>query len=133
MGWPILDLLLTGLTLGLFWVCDRGRAVLFGTAGFFAVVAAGVFSGVRDGVTLPVRRTAYGSAVTGLVNSGRFIGRRTVPDINEPVPVEFFRADFVDSPDMAEGGRAGPEDAVDKFEAVLAPRDFADWDDGTGE
>jgi hypothetical protein len=126
-------LLRTGLTIGLFWVCARGRAVFFGTAGFFVVVAAGVFSGVREGVTLPARRTAYGSAVAGLLNSGRFIGRRTVPDINEPVPVELFRADFVDSPDIADGGRAGPEDAVDRFEVVLAPKDFADCDDGRGE
>lgn len=130
--WPSLDLLLTGLTLGLFCVWARGRTVLFGATDFFAVVAAGVFSGVIEGVTLPVpaRRTAYGSAVAGRANSGRLIGRRTVPLISEPVPVEFFRADFVDSPDIAEGGRAGPEDAVDAFEVVLAaaPRDFADCD-----
>jgi hypothetical protein len=107
--------------------------VFFGTAGFFAVGAAGVFSGVIEGVTLPGRRTAYGSAVTGLFISGRRTGRRTVPDISEPVPVEFFSADFVESVDMAEGGRAGPEDSVDRFEAVLVPKDFADWDGGTGE
>lgn len=107
--------------------------MLFGTAGFLAV-GAGVFSGVMDGVTFPARRTAYGSAVAGLLNSGRRIGRRTVPDIKEPVVVEPFKADFVDSPDMAEGGRAGPEDAVDAVEVVLtpAPDDFADAD-FTGE
>jgi hypothetical protein len=82
-----------------------------------------------SGVDFPGRRTAYGSAVTGLFNSGRGrIGRRTVPDISEPVPVEFFNADFVDSPDMAEGGRAGPDDAVDRFEAVLAPNVLLDCD-----
>jgi len=105
--------------------------VLFGATDFFTVVAAGVFSGVMEGVTFPVpaRRTAYGSAVAGLVSSGRgLIGRRTVPPMSEPVPVEFFRADFVASPDIAEGGRAGPEDAVDAFEAVLAPRDLEDCD-----
>jgi hypothetical protein len=107
--------------------------VFFGTAGFFAVVVAGVFSGVMEGVTFPGRRTAYGSAVAGLFNSGRRTGRRTVPDINEPVPVEFFSADFVDSPDMAEGGRAGPDEAVERFDVVLAPRDLADCDVGTGE
>jgi|TARA_R110002003_G_scaffold296_7_gene18663 hypothetical protein len=107
-----------------------------GATDFFAVGTAGVFSGVMDGVVLPVpgtaRRTAYGSAVAGLVSSGRRIGRRTVPLINEPVLVGFFNADFVDSPDIAEGGRAGPEDAVDAFEAVLAPNDFVDAD-FTGE
>jgi hypothetical protein len=109
-----------------------------GATDFFAVVAAaaGVFSGVIEGVTLPVpaRRTAYGSAVAGLVSSGRLIGRRTVPLISEPVlvPVEFFNADFVPSLDIAEGGRAGPEEAVDAFEAVLAPRDLVDCD-FTGE
>jgi hypothetical protein len=128
---PNLDLLRIGLTLGLFWVCDRGRATLFGATVFFVVVTAAVFSGVIDGVTLPVplRRTAYGSAVAGLVSSGRRIGRRTVPLINEPVPAEFFSADLVASPDIADGGRAGPDDAVDAFEAVLlAPSDFVDVD-----
>jgi hypothetical protein len=130
---PSLDLLRIGLTLGLFCVCDLGRTLLFGAADFFVVATAGVFSGVMDGVTLPVpaRRTAYGSAVAGLVSSGRRIGRRTVPLINEPVPVEFFNADFVASPDMAEGGRAGPEeavDAVDVVEAILAPKDLVDAD-----
>ena len=47
-----------------------------------------------------------------------------MPDIREPVPVEFFSADFVDSPDMPEGGRGGPDDAVDKFEVVLEPKDL---------
>lgn len=136
MGCPILDLLLIGLTVGLFWVCDRGRAVLLGTAGFFTV-GAGVFSGVIEGVTFPARRAAYGSAVAGLLSSGRRIGRRIVPDISEPVLVGPFRADFVDSPDIAEGGRAGPKDAVDTVDAVemvlaLAPRDFAEID-FTGE
>jgi hypothetical protein len=44
--------------------------------------------------------------------------------------VEFFRADFVDSPDIADGGRAGPEEAAGAFDVVLnpAPRDFADCD-----
>jgi hypothetical protein len=132
---PSLDLLRMGLTLGLFCVCARGRTLLFGATDFFAVVAAGVFSGVIDGVALPVpaRRTAYGSAVAGLVSSGRGrIGRRTVPPINEPVPVEFFNADFVASPDMADGGRAGAEEVLDAFDAVLAPRDFVDVD-FTGE
>jgi hypothetical protein len=55
-----------------------------------------------------------------------------VPDIKDPVPVEFFSADFVDSPDMADGGRAGPDEAVERFDVVLAPRDLADCDDGTG-
>ena len=43
--------------------------------------------------------------------------------MSEPVPVEFFSADFVDSPDMPEGGRAGPEDDADAdmVEAVLEP------------
>jgi hypothetical protein len=48
--------------------------------------------------------------------------------MSEPVPVEFFNADLVDSPDMAEGGRAEPEEAVDAFEAVLAPSAFDDCD-----
>ena len=57
---PSLDLLRTGLMLGLFCVCDRGRLMLFGAIGFLVVVVAGVFSGVIEGVTLPVpaRRTA---------------------------------------------------------------------------
>ena len=107
--------------------------MFLGTGGFFVVVAAGVFSGVSEGVTLPGFREACGSAVAGRFNSGRRTGRRTLPDISEPVPVEFLSADLVDSPDMADGGRAGPEDAVDRFDAVLAPKDFADWEDGTGE
>jgi hypothetical protein len=99
------------------------------TVDFLAVAALGVFSGVMDGVVLPpapvpARRMAYGSAVAGLGSSGRRIGRRTVPDIKEPVPVEFFNADLVDSPDMAEGGR--PFDAVDALDAGLGPNDFAD-------
>ena len=103
--------------------------MLFGATDFFVVVAAGVFSGVIDGVTFPARRTAYGSAVAGLVNSGRGrIGRRTVPPIKDPVPVGFFKADLVDSLDIAEGGRAGPEDVVDVLEAVLGPKDLADCD-----
>lgn len=123
IGWPILDLLRTGLTVGLFWVFDRGRAVFLGIAGFF-VAGAGVFSGVIDGVTFPAaRRTAYGSAVAGLFSSGRRIGRRTVPLINEPVLVGFFNADLVDSPDIAEGGRAVPDDGVEVV-LVLALRDF---------
>ena len=130
-----LDLLRTGLTFGLLCVCALGRAVvLLGTTiDFLAVAAAGVFSGVIDGVILPpapapapARRTAYGSAVAGLGSSGRRVGRRTVPDINEPVPVEFFKADLFDSPDMADGGR--PVDAVDALDAVLGPSDFADCD-----
>jgi len=130
MGCPILDFGRAGLTFGLLLcVCDRGRAVVFVVVGFFVAVGAGAFSGVMSGVDFPGRRTAYGSAVTGLFNSGRGrIGRRTVPDISEPVPVEFFNADFVDSPDMAEGGRAGPDDAVDRFEAVLAPNVLLDCD-----
>jgi hypothetical protein len=128
-----LDLLRTGLTFGLFCVWARGRIVLFGATDFFAVViAAGVFSGVMDGVTLPVpvaaRRIAYGSAVAGRGSSGRRLGRRTIPPINEPVPVEFFRADLVASPDIAEGGRAGPEEAVDTLDAVLALRDLTECD-----
>lgn len=96
--------------------------MLFDVVDFFIVDVAGVFSGVMLGVDLPGRRTAYGSAVAGLFSSGRGgrIGRRTVPDISEPVPVEFFSADFVDSPDMAEGGRAGPEDGAERLEIVLA-------------
>lgn len=132
MGWPILDLGRAGLTCGLFCVCARGLELLFGTAGFLVAVGAGAFSGVMLGVLFPGRRTAYGSAVAGRFNSGRRTGRRTVPDIKEPVPVEFFSADFVDSPDMAEGGRAGPEEAVERFDVVLAPKDLADCDVGTG-
>ena len=122
IGCPILDLGRAGLTFGLLCVCARGRVVLFGADSFFVVAAAGVFSGVILGV-FPGRRTAYGSAVAGLFSSGRGgrVGRRTVPDISEPVPVEFFSADLVDSPDMAEGGRAGPEDDAERLEAVLAP------------
>ena len=56
-----------------------------------------------------------------------------MPDINDPVAVEFLSADFVDSPDIAEGGRAGPEEAVERFDVVLAPNDLADCDVGTGE
>ena len=102
--------------------------MLFGADSFFVVVAAGVFSGVILGV-LPARRTAYGSAVAGLFISGRVgrVGRRTVPDISEPVPVELFSVDLEDSPDMAEGGRAGPEDE-ERFEAVLAPIDLLGCD-----
>jgi hypothetical protein len=130
---PSLDLLRTGLTLGLFCVCARGRTLLFGATDFLVVVTAGVFSGVMDGVTLPLpaRRTAYGSAVAGLVSSGRGrVGRRTVPLIREPVldPIEFFKADLVDSPDIAEGGRAGPDEAFVTCAAVLDPRDFDDTD-----
>lgn len=130
---PSLDLLRIGLMLGLLCVCARARAVLLGATDFFAV-AAGVFSGVIDGVTFfAPGRLAYGSAVAGLVNSGRGrIGLRTVPPISEPVPVEVeASADFDDPPDRADGGRA-VEDAVDALEAVLEPRDFAD-NDFTGE
>ena len=104
--------------------------LLLGITDFLAVVAAGVFSGVIDGVVLPVppaaRRTAYGSAVAGRGSSGLRIGRRTVPLIKEPVPVEFLSADLVDSPDMAEGGLAEAEDAVDVLDAVLPINDLAD-------
>ena len=109
--------------------------MLLGATDFFTVVVAGVFSGVMEGVTfLPARRVAYGSAVAGLVNSGRGrMGRRTVPPINEPVPVGFAdNADFVALPDIADGGRAVVDDAVDALDAVLEPRDFAD-SDFTGE
>lgn len=130
-----LDLLLTGLAAGLFWVCDRGRAALdvVGPTDFFSDLTAGVFSGVVvvDGVIL-FCRTEYGSAVFGLLSSGRRIGLRTVPLINDPVPVELFRADLVDSPDMADGGRAGPLDAVEALDMVLAPApsDLVDKDLG---
>lgn len=57
-----------------------------------------------------------------------------MPLINEPVlvPVELFRADFVASPDMADGGRAGPLDAVELLDIVLAPtpNDLLDSDRG---
>jgi hypothetical protein len=58
------------------------------------------------------------------------MGRRTVPLIRDPVPVELFKADFVESPDMAEGGRAVPVDAVEVLEIVLepAPNDFDETD-----
>lgn len=132
-----LDLLRTGLTAGLCCVCDRGRAALeaVGTPGFFSDLTAGIFSGVvvADGMIL-VCRDAYGSAVFGLFSSGRRIGRRTVPLIKEPVlvPVELFRADFVASTDMADGGRAGPLDAVELLDMVLAPtpNDLLDSDRG---
>ena len=39
-----------------------------------------------------------------------------------------MRADLVDSFDIAEGGRAGPEEAVEVVEAVLVLRDFEDCD-----
>jgi hypothetical protein len=91
--------------------------VLLGAADFFAVVTAGVLSGVIAGVLAP-ERTAYGSAVLGLGISGRRTGRRTVPLIRDPVPVELFKADFVESPDMAEGGLVEPAVAV---EVVLEP------------
>ena len=67
--------------------------------------------------------------MAGLFISGRVgrVGRRAVPDISEPLPVELFIADFVDSPDMAEGGRAGPEDA-ERFEVVLATIDLMGCD-----
>lgn len=132
-----LDLLRTGLTAGLCCVCDRGRAALevVGPIDFFSDFTAGVFSGVVvvDGMIL-VWRDAYGSAVFGLFSSGRRIGRRTVPPINEPVPVpvELFKADFVPSPDMADGGRAGPLDAAEMFDMVFAPplNDLVDSDRG---
>lgn len=48
----------------------------------------------------------------------------------------FFRADLVDSPDpdIADGGLAGPDEveAVDKFEVVRAPREFAAEDGFAG-
>lgn len=111
--------------------------MLLGATDFFTVVAAGVFSGVMEGVTVfpPARRTEYGSAVAGRVNSGRGrIGRRTVPLIKEPVPLGFdATADFVrESADKADGGRAVVDDAVDALETVLEPRDIADCD-FTGE
>lgn len=61
------------------------------------------------------------------------MGRRTVPLIREPVVVELFSADLVDSPDMADGGRTGTDavaDDVDAVEVVLtpAPRDFDEID-----
>jgi hypothetical protein len=135
-AWPILDLLRTGLTAGLLRVCDCGRAALEveDPIDFFSDLTAGVFSGVVvvDGVILPPGRTEYGSAVFGLFSSGRRIGRRTVPLIRDPVPVELFKVDFVDSPDMADGGRAGPEDAVEALDILLAlaPSDLVEIDLG---
>ena len=129
------DLLRTGLTTGLFCArdCERAALELVGPTDFFNDFTAGVFSGVVvvEGVIL-VCRAAYGSAVFGLFNSGRRIGRLTVPPINEPVPVELFRADFVDSPDMADGGREGPLDADETLDVVLAPApsDLVDSDLG---
>jgi hypothetical protein len=105
--------------------------VLLGATDLFAVVAAGVFSGVIEGVTLPVpvRRVSYGPAVAGRVNSGLArIGRRTVPAINEPVPVGLdANADFVELP-KEEGGRATEDDAVDAVETVREPSDLDDCD-----
>jgi hypothetical protein len=61
------------------------------------------------------------------------MGRRTVPPISEPVPFELApNADFVAEFPRDDGGRAGPDDAVDAFDAVLEPRDFAERD-FTGE
>jgi hypothetical protein len=61
------------------------------------------------------------------------MGRRTVPLINEPVPFELApNVDFVAEFPSDDGGRAGPDDAVDTFEAVLDPRDFTE-SDFTGE
>jgi hypothetical protein len=101
-----------------------------GAADFFAVVTAGVLSGVIAGVLAP-ERTAYGSAVLGRVISGRRIGRRTVPLIRDPVPVELFKADFVESPDIADGGLACPVDAVE----VVLELELNDFDETvfTGE
>ena len=77
-------------------------------------------------------RTEYGSAVLGRFISGRRIGRRTVPLIRDPVPVELFRADFVDSLDIADGGRGGPLEIVEVLDIVRAPapRDLVDIDLG---
>jgi len=125
---PSLDLLRIGLTLGLWCVWARGRVVLFATD-FFTVVATGVFSGVIEGVTFLAARLPYGSAVAGLASSGRRIGRLAVPLINEPVPFGFApNADFVAEFPSADGGRARPDDAVEAFDVVLEPRDFADAD-----
>jgi hypothetical protein len=100
---------------------------------FLSDFTAGVFSGVVvvEGVIL-VCRIAYGSAVFGLFISGRRMGRRTVPLISEPVPVEVLRADFVESPDMADGGLAGPLVAVEAVDVVRepAPSDLVESDLG---
>ena len=121
-----------GLTFGLFWVWALARTVLLGAtdAPDFFTAGAGVFSGVIEGVTFfGARRTAYGSAVAGRVNSGRGrMGLLTVPPIKEPVPLELEpNAGFVELP-SAEGGRAAVDDAVEAVDAVLDPRDFADCD-----
>jgi hypothetical protein len=60
-----------------------------------------------------------------------------VPDIREPVPTPLgAKADFddpdADPLDIADGGRAVVEDAVDAVDAVLEPRNFAETD-FTGE
>ena len=108
--------------------------VLLGATDFFTVSLAGVFSGVIEGVTFlpPARRLAYGSAVAGLTSSGRGrIGRRTVPDMSDPVPAPVDDiADFVELP-KAEGGLA-LEDAVEAFDAFLDVKDLLDCD-FTGE
>jgi hypothetical protein len=130
-----LDLLRTGLALGLFCVCGRDRAalVVVEPPDFLSDFTAGVFSGVVvvEGAIL-VCRMAYGSAVFGLFISGRRMGRRTVPLISEPVPVEVLRADFVESPDMADGGLAGPLVAVGAVDVVRepAPSDLVEIDLG---
>lgn len=64
--------------------------------------------------------------MAGLCNSGRRIGRRAVPLINEPVPLE-DKADLVALP-SAEGGRPAADDVDEVFDAVLGPSDFADCD-----
>jgi hypothetical protein len=52
--------------------------------------------------------------------------------MRDPVPVELFNADFVDSPDIADGGRAGPFEAEEALDMVLAPapKDFDESDLG---
>jgi hypothetical protein len=102
--------------------------VLFGATDFFTA-AAGVFSGVIEGVTVfAARLVAYGSAVAGRTSSGRRIGLRMVPPMSEPVPVGFDdSADLVELP-SADGGRAVDDDAVETFDVVLEPNDFEDCD-----
>ena len=45
--------------------------------------------------------------------------------MRDPVPVELFKADFVESPDMAEGGRACPVDGVE----VVFELEVSDFDE----
>ena len=61
------------------------------------------------------------------------MGLRAVPPIREPAPLGFDpRADLLEDPERADGGRAVLEEAVDAVDAVLEPRLLAETD-FTGE